>query len=117
MLVGASDKQKISEVLAALWGDTSTLIVVSSDLSHYHDYVTAQALDQKTTLVIENLMPDALEDTGACGRVAIRGLLEISRQKNMQVKTLMQLNSGDTAGSKDRVVGYGAYHFIECGRV
>ena len=115
LLVGAADKQTVATVLENLWGDDQTLIVISSDLSHYHDYQTAQQMDNATCQSIENLDADDIRDDAACGRVAIRGLLHLAKQKQMRVQKLIQINSGDTAGDKNRVVGYGAYHFFANG--
>jgi len=113
LLVGTIDKTLVAEILENLWGHDDTLIVISSDLSHYNNYTLAQAMDENTTHMIEDLAADKIGDYDACGRVAIRGLLHLAKAKNMRVKTLMQINSGDTAGNKNRVVGYGAYHFYE----
>lgn len=113
LLVSQVDKQSVSRVLDKLWGDHETLIVISSDLSHYHDYLTAQQLDSLTSQAIEHLDADNIKEESACGRLAIRGLLHLAKQKKMRAKKILQINSGDTAGDKKRVVGYGAYHFLE----
>ena len=85
--------------------------MISSDLSHYHDYVTAKHLDQQTTQSIEQFNGEELDYESACGRLPIQGLLKVAKDFGMQCKTLDLRNSGDTAGSRDRVVGYGAYAF------
>jgi AmmeMemoRadiSam system protein B len=87
------------------------LIVVSSDLSHYHDYETARRLDAATSRAIEGLRPEALDWESACGRVGVGGLLLVARRRKLACRTLDLRNSGDTAGPRDRVVGYGAYAF------
>jgi AmmeMemoRadiSam system protein B len=92
-----------------LWGGMETLIVISSDLSHYHDYETAQIIDQKTSENIESLQYEALNSESACGKIPVSGLLALAREKSLSVKTIDLRNSGDTAGDKNRVVGYGAY--------
>ncbi len=92
-----------------LWGGPETLIVVSSDLSHYHDYETARKLDQETTHWIESLHPEKLSADGACGYAGIRGLLASAIRRHLHVKALDVRNSGDTAGPRHEVVGYGAY--------
>jgi MEMO1 family protein len=112
-LLGQANAMIVSEVLELLWGDENTLILVSSDLSHYQDYETANYLDRKTSESILALASDEIGELAACGRVPIRGLLYLAKKYHMQAKQLMQLNSGDTAGDKQRVVGYGAYHFYE----
>jgi AmmeMemoRadiSam system protein B len=109
IVAGDASPEQISLVLATLWGGNETLIVISSDLSHYHDYKTAQQLDQATSTAIENLHYEKLNFDSACGRVPISGLLKLARDHALSVKNIDLRNSGDTAGDKQRVVGYGAY--------
>ncbi len=109
MLVGEASAAEVSEVLEALWGGDETLIVVSSDLSHYHDYETALRIDQRTSRAIQALRADEIGPHEACGCRPLHGLLNIARQRGMSVALLDLRNSGDTAGARDRVVGYGAY--------
>ncbi len=109
LVVGDAAPADVAEVLEMLWGDEHTQIIISSDLSHYHDYPTAQRLDASTSKAIENLQLDAIGPQQACGCMPVRGLLQLAKIKHLQVKTLDLRNSGDTAGDKDRVVGYGAY--------
>ncbi len=113
LVVGDADETEVAEVLEALWGDRHTLIVISSDLSHYHDYARAQQLDQQTSRAIEMLNPAAIQYDDACGRNPVNGLLHIAKQRAMHVETVDLRNSGDTAGPRDQVVGYGAYLFFE----
>ena len=113
IIVGAASSAHVATVLSRLWGDAQTLIVISSDLSHYLDYKSAQRSDLRTSQAIENLDGAAIERTQACGSHPIKGLLEIAKHKGLQVKTLDLRNSGDTAGDKNRVVGYGAWGFWE----
>jgi len=98
-------------VLELLWGGRETLVVVSSDLSHYYDYETARRLDARTTRAIEALRPEGLDEESACGRVPARGLLVAAKRHDLRARTLDLRNSGDTAGSRDEVVGYGSYAF------
>ncbi|CAK0738611.1 MEMO1 family protein CCP3SC1_v2_100007 [Gammaproteobacteria bacterium] len=112
LVVGDADPESVAEVLEQLWGGPETLIVISSDLSHYHDYATARRLDAATSHAIEDLMPEAIHHEHACGRNPINGLLTIARRYKMSARTLDLRNSGDTAGPRDRVVGYGAYTFL-----
>ncbi len=107
--VGDASAEQVAEVLERLWGGAETLIVISSDLSHYHDSETARRLDAATTSAIEALRPEALGVESACGRVPVAGLLLAARRHGLAVHTLDLRNSGDTAGPRDRVVGYGAY--------
>jgi AmmeMemoRadiSam system protein B len=109
--VGDADAAAVDEVLEALWGGDETLIVVSTDLSHYYDYATAQRLDADTTRAIESGEPGRLGPESACGRVPLRGLLVAARRHGLRCHTLDVRNSGDTAGPRDQVVGYGAYAF------
>ncbi len=111
-VVGLADPQSVANLIEHLWGGAETLIVISSDLSHYYDYATAQTLDQAATKSIEKLAADEIKDNQACGRLPVKGLLIAAKKLNLQVKTLDLRNSGDTAGDKNRVVGYGAYHFV-----
>jgi len=111
LVVGDAEPNQVGEVLEKLWGGSETLIVISSDLSHYHDYKTAQKLDKATCQAIENLRPQDLKYDSACGRNPVNGLLYISKTKDLKVETIDLRNSGDTAGSKDQVVGYGSWAF------
>ena len=110
LVVGEARPAEVAEVLGALWGGDETAIVVSSDLSHYHDYASAQRRDAATAAAIEALEP-TLGPDDACGHLAIAGLLSEARRRGMQASRLDLHNSGDTAGPKDRVVGYGAWAF------
>ena len=107
-VVGDSSTEEVSTLLERLWGGDDTLIVISSDLSHYHPYECAQLLDAATTHEIEQLKP-ILVGEQACGCRPLNGLLNVAKQHELRVTTLDLRNSGDTAGSRDGVVGYGAY--------
>jgi AmmeMemoRadiSam system protein B len=111
LVAGDATPEDVAEVLERLWGGPETLIVVSSDLSHYHDYATARRMDGATTHAIEALRPTAIGYDDACGRVPIQGLLVAARRHGLQATTLDVRNSGDTVGSRDQVVGYGAWAF------
>jgi hypothetical protein len=113
--VGNASAEEVAEVLERLWGGPETLIVVSSDLSHYLDYERARRLDAETTRAIEALDPEGLGEESACGRVPIRGLLVVARRRGLACHTVDLRNSGDTQGRRDRVVGYGSYFFEEGG--
>lgn len=89
--------------------DDDALLVVSSDLSHYHDYDTATQLDGRTAAAIVGLDPDAIDRQAACGRTGIQAALHLARRRGWDVELLDLRNSGDTAGPRDRVVGYGAF--------
>jgi len=109
IVVGEASPEEVAEVLEVLWGEEDTQIIISSDLSHFHDYETAQQLDLSTSKAIENLQLESIGPQQACGCMPMRGLLQVAKNKHLNVKTLDLRNSGDTAGTKDRVVGYGAY--------
>jgi AmmeMemoRadiSam system protein B len=110
-LVGRADAAAVAELLELLWDGEATVIVVSSDLSHYHSYEEARRIDRATSLIIERLDDRALSPASACGRNAIAGLLLAARRHGLSCRTLDLRNSGDTAGRRDRVVGYGAFRF------
>lgn len=113
LLVGDAEAESVYRVLAYLWGGPETLIVISSDLSHFHSYQEACSLDASVSLAIENLLPDEIDPGQACGRIPIQGLLMQARSRGLAATTVDLRNSGDTAGSRDLVVGYGAYVFRE----
>ncbi|GAB4280652.1 MAG: AmmeMemoRadiSam system protein B [Methylomicrobium sp.] len=109
IVAGDASAEQVGEALEMVWGGPETLIVISSDLSHYHDYATAQKLDRQTSQLIETMAYEKLSSDAACGKVPVSGLLKLLRQKAMTIKVVDLRNSGDTAGDKNRVVGYGAY--------
>lgn len=111
LVAGSTTDEDVAEVLRMLWGGPETLIVISSDLSHYYDYETAVKLDRQTAVAIEQRQPEKLGRESACGRFPIQGLLLRAREEGLQAVTVDLRNSGDTAGTKDRVVGYGAFLF------
>lgn len=109
LVVGDAAPDDVAAVLETLWNDPETLIVVSSDLSHYHDYDTARRMDAATSAAIEALDDARIGWDDACGRLAVCGLLRVARDRGLAARTVDLRNSGDTAGPRDRVVGYGAY--------
>lgn len=111
LAVGDASPPEVGEVIERLWGGPETLIVISSDLSHYLDYPTAQQMDRATSRAIEQLRYEALDYDSACGRVPVSGLLYVARRLGLKGETIDLRNSGDTAGTRDQVVGYGAYVF------
>jgi AmmeMemoRadiSam system protein B len=129
IVVGESTPAEVAAVLERLWGgDESatatslsrgprldpigeTLVVVSTDLSHYRDYQTARAQDAATARAIENLRYEDVGYHDACGRGPLNGLLYYAREHGLRAQTLDLRNSGDTAGPRDQVVGYGAWAF------
>lgn len=113
LVVGDASPEEVGQVLETLWGGPETLIVISSDLSHYHDYQTAKQLDGATSQAIEQLCFERIGYEDACGRNPINGLLWAARRRALHGETVDLRNSGDTAGPRDQVVGYGAYVFHE----
>jgi len=109
LVVGQATPEEVAEILETVWGGSETVIVISSDLSHYHNYESARALDEATSKTIEELRP--LEEGQACGGMVINGLLPLASERGLVAKTVDLRSSGDTAGPRDRVVGYGAYTF------
>jgi AmmeMemoRadiSam system protein B len=107
--VGDATTDEVGAVLERLWGGPETVIIVSSDLSHDHDYETARRLDLETTRDIEELREIGWKQ--ACGSVPINGLLRVAARRRMRVRTADLRNSADTAGPRDHVVGYGACLF------
>ncbi len=109
LVVGYAQPGEVAEAIELLWGGDETLVVVSSDLSHYYDYETARRLDAATTRAIEALRPEDVGEEDACGRYPLRGLLEVARRRGLACRTVDLRNSGDTAGPRSEVVGYGSY--------
>jgi AmmeMemoRadiSam system protein B len=109
LVVGEAKPTDVAEALDRVWGDDETLIVVSTDLSHFHSYDSARGLDAETGLAIRRLDPAAIDGQRACGFRALNGLLAAASRRGLEVTALDERNSGDTAGDRRRVVGYGAY--------
>ena len=108
--VGDATPAEVAEVIELLWGGPETLIVVSSDLSHYQRYADARATDRATVDAILALSPE-LDHEQACGATPINGLLIAARRHRLRPELLDLRNSGDTAGDKSRVVGYASFAF------
>jgi MEMO1 family protein len=111
LVVGQAKGREVAELLTRLGSDPQTIIVISSDLSHYYDYETARQLDRQTARAIVALQPEKLAQGSACGYIAIQGLLHWARENGLAAAAADLRNSGDTAGDKRRVVGYGAFLF------
>jgi AmmeMemoRadiSam system protein B/AmmeMemoRadiSam system protein A len=111
LAVGQADAEEVAQVLDRLWGGDETLIVVSSDLSHYLPYDTARAVDKAT---IDQLLrfDESLDHEQACGATPINGLLRVARRRGLRAELLDLRNSGDTAGDRRHVVGYAAIAFV-----
>jgi len=112
LAVGDATPQEVAEVLDVLWGGPETLIVISSDLSHFLPYQAAQIVDSETAQNILQLR-GTLNHEQACGGTPVNGLMLAAKQHHLQPHLLDLRNSGDTAGDKNRVVGYAAFAFTE----
>jgi len=112
LVVGGASPDQVAHVLDILWGGDETLIVVSSDLSHYLPYATAQQIDRATVDAILN-MDSHLAGEQACGAGPINGLIRAAARRGLSPHLLDLRNSGDTAGDRQRVVGYAALAFTE----
>ena len=112
LAVGQTGAAEVAQVIARLWGGPETLIVISSDLSHFHGYAEAQKIDRATADHI--LALDQLTSFDqACGALPINGLLAVAHQRGLRIARVAQCNSGDTAGDKSRVVGYASFALYE----
>lgn len=113
IVVGETSPEDVYAVLNYfsdnLSAGNNTLLVISTDLSHFENYEMASSHDRKTSESIENLKYENINDGDACGRNPLNGLLYFAREKNLHIQNLALKNSGDTSGDHDRVVGYGAY--------
>jgi AmmeMemoRadiSam system protein B len=112
LVVGEATPEEIADVLDFLWGGEETLIVVSSDLSHYLPYETARRVDQATAQAILDLR-ESVSHQQACGASPVNGLLLAAQRHHLTPELLDLRNSGDTAGDRSRVVGYAAFAFNE----
>ncbi|HEV8262096.1 MAG TPA: AmmeMemoRadiSam system protein B [Burkholderiales bacterium] len=112
LAVGEASAEQVAEVLGLLWDDDRTLIVVSSDLSHYLPYAQARTIDLETARVVLSMAPQ-LNHQQACGATPVNGLLLEARGRGLRPELLDLRNSGDTAGDKSRVVGYASFAFYD----
>lgn len=108
LVVGQASADEVAGILEKLWGGPETLVVISTDLSHFHRYDEANAIDQNTARLIEDLQPK-LSGEQACGCRGLNGLLLLLRKRQLPIHRVGICNSGDTAGDRARVVGYGAW--------
>ncbi|TWI74297.1 hypothetical protein LZ24_00900 [Desulfobotulus alkaliphilus] len=116
LVVGETDAHKVASVLDDLWGGEETLILVSSDLSHFKDYASARTMDLKTAQAIEAMDLSGISPDAACGVYPLRGFLISALRRSLKVHRLGLYNSGDVSGDKaGEVVGYGAWAFTEEG--
>ncbi len=109
LVVGEARPEEVAAVLEKVWGGDETFLVVSSDLSHYLPYDRAVALDEATARAIETCRPEEIGVQQACGRTPLAGLLLRARAEGLSVLRVDLRNSGDTAGPRNQVVGYGSF--------
>jgi MEMO1 family protein len=112
LVVGAASGDDVAEVIERLWGGPETLVVISSDLSHYHPYDEARAMDRSTVDAVMAMRTD-IDHEHACGATPVTGFLTVARRRGLNPELLDLRNSGDTAGGKGRVVGYASIAFWE----
>lgn len=111
LVVGFSSAEQVAEVIEQLWAGDGTLILISSDLSHYLPYDEARAVDRETADRILSLDAEHLDSDQACGATPVSGLLLAARRRGLRAEQIDLRNSGDTAGDRSRVVGYGSFAF------
>ncbi|HTQ76604.1 MAG TPA: AmmeMemoRadiSam system protein B [Burkholderiales bacterium] len=116
LAVGMANAAEVAEVLERLWGGPETLIVISTDLSHYHRYEEARRIDAATLARIAAFVTD-LDHDEACGATPLNGFLGVARAKGLAIRPVAACNSGDTAGGRDRVVGYSSFALDEPGAI
>jgi len=108
LIIGQTDPEIVKKMVDELIRN-DVFIIVSTDLSHFHPYKVAQSMDQKTKIIIESLEYTQLNGEMACGHYPLSGLLKWAKENNGRIETLALRNSGDTAGDKSSVVGYGSF--------
>lgn len=113
LLAGDVSAAAVAEVIRELWDRPETLVIVSSDLSHYLAFDEAKRIDKATCEAIEQKRFEQIRHADACGAKPLAALLEVANERGLHVTTLDLRNSGDTAGGKGRVVGYGAWMLLE----
>jgi MEMO1 family protein len=113
LVAGDAEPEDVARIIERCWGGSETVIVISSDLSHYLRYDDARAADRHTADRVLALDPHPLGGADACGSTGINGVLLAARARRLDVELVDLRNSGDTAGSRHEVVGYGAFAFYE----
>lgn len=109
LVVGHASPDEVAEVIEACWTEPDTIVVVSTDLSHYHRYTDAVRLDARTAAAIVAGRPEAIGASDACGAGPLRGLLIAGTDRSVDIEQIDLRNSGDTSGDRHKVVGYGAF--------
>lgn len=112
LAAGACEPGDVADVLEGIWGGAETLVVISTDLSHYHPHDEAKSLDSRTAAAVVAGRIGQVDHSDACGATGLRGLMEVAHRRGLQTELLDLRNSGDTAGDRNRVVGYGAFALL-----
>lgn len=112
LAVGDASVTEVAEVIERLWGGQETVVLVSTDLSHYHHYDEAKRIDGATLARIESFATD-INHGEACGATPLNGLLRVARAKGLSIRLIGACNSGDTSGESSRVVGYASFALYE----
>ena len=113
MVVGKAKIQTLRQIVDLLWDGPETLFIISTDLSHFHDYSTAVEIDEQTCQMIENLHWKNLEGHRACGYLGVSAILSAAKSRNLNIIRLNKQNSGDISGNLDKVVGYASFAIVE----
>jgi hypothetical protein len=113
LVIGEAEAAAVAEAIARLWGGPETVIVASSDLSHFHDEATAHRRDAATAAAITGFAGGRLDGADACGHLAIAGLLHAAQEHGLRIEPLGLATSADAGGPRERVVGYGAWALYE----
>lgn len=108
-LVSHCDTERVSELIKYFWEEEETLIIISSDLSHFLDYESCSKKDFLTSQNIVSMKGENLQHDDACGQLGIAGLLQVVKEKGFNISEVSRCNSGDVTGEMSRVVGYGGY--------
>lgn len=112
LVFGRIEPAHIADALRLVWGGAETLIVISSDLSHFLDDESCRRIDTETAQIIESLDTERLTSERACGAKGIQGLMILAREKGLHIRTLELKNSSDASGDRRRVVGYGGFYIL-----
>ncbi len=109
LIVGDATPAEVADLTQRWWDDDATVVVISTDLSHFLDYDTARRVDGITDKWIRDFEYESIGPEHACGCRPLNGMLQFARLRDAHIERLKLCNSGDTAGSRDRVVGYASY--------
>jgi len=109
IVAGDCDPAEIQAIIRHYWGEADTLLIISTDLSHFLSDADAREMDQRTADAVMDLAPEKIGELQACGRIPLKALLAVAREYGAQIRQLAMGNSGDVSGDRHQVVGYGAW--------